>query len=194
MKAVDLKTLLEKKFPAVPFKLVRESVLIQNPEDLPAVVQFLKDSPDIKLDFLSSITAADYLSYLETVYHFYSVELKTGPVMLRARTSRETPQIPSLTPLFLSADLQEREAYDMFGIVFTGHPDLRRLFMWDNFQGWPLRKDYEQEDSDVLETEDINWLDQNGIPVPPALREKAKALQASGKRAVALKPNHAEPA
>ncbi len=194
MKAVDLKTLLEKKFPAVPFKLVRESVLIQNPEDLPAVVQFLKDSPDIKLDFLSSITAADYLSYLETVYHFYSVELKTGPVMLRARTSRETPQIPSLTPLFLSADLQEREAYDMFGIVFTGHPDLRRLFMWDNFQGWPLRKDYEQEDSDVLETEDINWLDQNGIPVPPALREKAKALQASGKRAVALKPNQAEPA
>lgn len=192
--ASELKTLLENKFPSMALKQVRESILVQNPDDLPALVQFLKDSNELKIDFLSSVTAADYLSYLETVYHFYSTALKTGPLTLRVRTSREDPKIPSLVPLFRSAELQEREAYDMFGIIYTGHPDLRRLFMWDDFQGWPLRKDYEQEDSDVLEAQDVAWLDQNGIPVPEVMREKAEALRVSGKRAIAAKPNQAEPA
>ena len=82
----------------------------------------------------------------------------------------------------------------MFGIVYEGHPDLRRLFMWEGFEGYPLRKDYEQEDTEVLETADITWLDAHRIAVPNEVKEKAKELQASGKRAVAQRPAKPRPA
>ena len=86
--------------------------------------------------------------YLEAVYHFYSVELKHGPVILRMRTVNRTDQVelPSFTPLWRSAEYQEREVFDLYGIVFTGHPDLRRLLMWDEFEGHPMRKDYVEPD------------------------------------------------
>lgn len=188
----EIKNYLEQNLPGLRLKKVRGSLLVENPEDLIKTARCLKESPLLKMDFLSSVTGADYLTYLETVYHFYSTELKTGPVALRVRAKREAPKVPSLTPLYRSAELQEREAYDMFGIIFEGHPDLRRLFMWDQFEGWPLRKDYEQEDSDILETEDVAWLDQNGIPVPQALRAKALELKAQGKRASAARPSQNE--
>ena len=96
-------------------------------------------------------------------------------------------------PVYRSAELQEREVYDLFGIFFEGHPDLRRLFMWEGFEGYPLRKDYEQEDTETLETADIAWLDTHRIAVPNALKEKAKELQAAGKRAIAQKPEKPRP-
>jgi NADH:ubiquinone oxidoreductase subunit C len=148
-------------------------------------VTFLKESPDFRMDYLSSVTGADYLQFLESVYHLYSMALKIGPVMLRVRVSREDPRVPSLTPLFRGAEFQEREAYDMYGIVYMGHPDPRRLFMWDGFEGFPMRKDYQQEDVDVLEADDIEWLDRHGVPVPDGLRQVAEELRASGQRAVA---------
>jgi len=82
--------------------------------------------------------------YLEAVYHLYSMELKHGPVILRMRTKDrgEAVRLPSLTPVWRSAEFQEREAYDLFGIVFDGHPDLRRILMWDEFKDFPMRKDY----------------------------------------------------
>lgn len=84
--------------------------------------------------------------YLESVYHLFSIALKQGPVVIRLRTaSRETgpgSTVPSLTPVWKSAELQEREAYDLFGIQYLGHPDLRRLLMWESFQDHPMRKDY----------------------------------------------------
>lgn len=82
---------------------------------------------------------------LEAVYHLYSVALKsTAPVILRLRTANRTDRValPSLTPVWRSCDFQEREIYDLFGIVFEGHPDLRRLLMWDGFKDHPMRKDY----------------------------------------------------
>lgn len=193
MSPEEIKVRLEKLIPGIKLKQVRESLLVENPLDLPRTVTVLKNSPDFKMDYLSSVTAADYLDFLETVYHFYSTELKTGPVMLRVRVPRSSPRVPSLTAIFKSADLQEREAYDMFGIIFEGHPDLRRLFMWDQFEGWPLRKDYEQEDSDVLETADIDWLDQNGVPVPEKMRAQALSLKTQNKRALAQRPSKSEP-
>jgi NADH-quinone oxidoreductase subunit C len=86
--------------------------------------------------------------YLEAVYHLYSVELKHGPVILRIRTINRTDQVelPSFTPLWRSAEYQEREIFDLYGIVFTGHPDQRRLLMWDEFEGHPMRKDYVEPD------------------------------------------------
>lgn len=85
--------------------------------------------------------------YLESVYHLYSMRLKHGPVVIRVRTaSREETSAPSLTPVWTSAEFQEREVYDLYGIKFTGHPDLRRLLMWDGFQDYPMRKDYVSAD------------------------------------------------
>ena len=86
--------------------------------------------------------------YLEAVYHLYSMALKHGPVIIRMRTANRTDQavLPSLTPVWRGAEFQEREIFDLFGIVFTGHPDLRRILMWDGFQDFPMRRDYVEPD------------------------------------------------
>jgi NADH-quinone oxidoreductase subunit C len=86
--------------------------------------------------------------YLEVVYHLYSMELKHGPVVLRMRTKDRADQthLPSLTPLWRGAEFQEREVYDLYGVIFDGHPDLRRILMWDEFVGFPMRRDYVEPD------------------------------------------------
>ena len=85
---------------------------------------------------------------LEAVYHLYSVALKQGPLTIRMRTANRTDQVelPSLTPIWRSAEFQEREIFDLFGIVFKGHPDLRRLLMWPEFKDHPMRRDYVEPD------------------------------------------------
>jgi len=87
--------------------------------------------------------------YLEVVYHLYSMALKHGPVILRLRTGNRSDQVhlPSLTPVWRGCEFQEREIFDLYGIVFDGHPDLRRILMWEEFKDHPMRKDYiEPED------------------------------------------------
>ena len=85
---------------------------------------------------------------LEVVYHLFSVAKKHGPFVLRMRTVNRTDQVelPSLTPIWRSAEFQEREVFDLYGIVFKGHPDLRRLLMWDEFTDHPMRRDYVEPD------------------------------------------------
>ncbi len=104
--------------------------------------------------------------YLEVVYHLYSIALRHGPVILRLRTANRTDQVtvPSLTPVWRACEFQEREAFDLYGIKFDGHPDLRRILMWDAFKDHPMRKDY-------VEPDDYEW-----EPTPHgAVHEKAKA-------------------
>jgi NADH-quinone oxidoreductase subunit C len=86
--------------------------------------------------------------YLEAVYHLYSMELKHGPVILRLRTENRADKahLPSLTPVWRGAEFQEREIFDLYGIVFDGHPDLRRILMWEGFKDFPMRKDYAEPD------------------------------------------------
>jgi len=86
--------------------------------------------------------------YLEAVYHLYSMTHKHGPVIIRMRTAdrAEGARLPSLTPIWRSAEFQEREIFDLYGIRFDGHPDLRRILMWDEFEDNPMRKDYVQPD------------------------------------------------
>lgn len=187
MNLAEIKTAIEKAIPGAALKPVRDSLLIENPADLPKIAKFLKETESFRLDYLCSVTGADYLQYLESVYHLYSMEKKTGPVVLRVRVKKENPKIPSLVPIYRGAEFQEREAYDMYGIIYEGHPDLRRIFMWEGFEGYPMRKDYVQEDSETLEAEDIAWLDKHGAKVPEEMRKKAEELKAQGKRAVAEK-------
>ena len=109
--------------------------------------------------------------YLEAVYHLYSMELKHGPVILRLRTENRTDKahLPSLTPLWRGAEYQEREIFDLYGIIFDGHPDLRRILMWDGFKDFPMRKDYVEPDDYEYE------------PTPhDEVLEKAKAHYAPG--------------
>ncbi len=89
---------------------------------------------------------------LEVIYHLYSMASKQGPVVLRVRTANRTDQVtlPSLTPVWRSCEFQEREIFDLFGVVFEGHPDLRRILMWDEFKDHPMRKDY-------VEPDDYEW-------------------------------------
>ena len=86
--------------------------------------------------------------YLEVVYHLYSIALRHGPLVIRMRTANRTDRVemPSLTPVWRSAEFQEREVFDLYGVVFTGHPDLRRILMWDEFKDHPMRRDYVEPD------------------------------------------------
>jgi NADH-quinone oxidoreductase subunit C len=86
--------------------------------------------------------------YLEAVYHLYSMSHKHGPVIVRMRTAdrADGARLPSLTLIWRSAEYQEREIFDLYGVRFDGHPDLRRILMWDEFVDYPMRKDYREPD------------------------------------------------
>ena len=107
------------------------------------VAQLLRD--ELGFNFLSSVTGVDLIeeNKMEVVYHVYSISNGGGALVFKVQTDRDDPVVPSLTPLWPGAELQEREAYDLLGIEFEGHPDLRRILTWDGFNGHPLRKDYE---------------------------------------------------
>ncbi len=105
---------------------------------------------DLGYRLLMSQTAVDWKDRFELVYHLYKLD-SAFPIVLRFDLPREeSPEVPSLTPFWPGADFQEREIFDLMGIVFAGHPDLRRILLADDFQGHPLRKDYEQDPSYVL--------------------------------------------
>ena len=97
---------------------------------------------------VSETTEEKIPGYLEAVYHLYSTTHKHGPVIIRMRTAdrAENAGLPSLTPVWRSAEFQEREIFDLYGIRFDGHPDLRRILMWDELEDHPMRKDYVQPD------------------------------------------------
>jgi NADH-quinone oxidoreductase subunit C len=111
------------------------------------MARFLRDDPALRLDFLASLCAVDWLApkdHLEVVYHLYSVSLRHGPLTLKCRTANRSDEtrVPSVTPIWRGAEFQEREAFDLYGVIFDGHPDLRRILMWDEFTDFPMRKDY----------------------------------------------------
>jgi NADH-quinone oxidoreductase subunit C len=120
---------------------LRNDDAVVNADSLPRVAAYLRDR--LGYEFLSNITAVDYLldGLIELVYHFYHLG-GGGPQTVRVRVPREHAVIPSLTPQWPGAKLQEREAYDLYGVQFPGHPYLRRIYMWDEFEGYPMRKDF----------------------------------------------------
>lgn len=177
------------RFPTAKIELVPnpgaspEPSLLLDASHARDIALFLRDDPSLKLDYCSNATGVDWPDKeivdpatkaktlqpgcLEAVYHLYSMALKSpAPVILRLRTANRSDQVtlPSLTPVWRSCDFQEREIYDLYGIIFAGHPDLRRLLMWDGFQDHPMRKDYVAPD-------DFEW-----EPTPHgAVLDRAKA-------------------
>jgi NADH-quinone oxidoreductase subunit C len=108
------------------------------------VALYLRDT--LGYTYLSDIGVVDYLTdaVFELVYRFYHVD--GGPsLVLKARVPRENAELPSLTPAWPGANFHEREAFDLFGITFVGHPFLRRIYMWDEFEGFPMRKDFPKQ-------------------------------------------------
>jgi NADH-quinone oxidoreductase subunit C len=97
---------------------------------------------------VSETTEERIPGYLEAVYHLYSMTHKHGPIIIRVRTAdrASAARLPSLTPIWRSAEFQEREIFDLYGVRFDGHPDLRRILMWDEFEDHPMRKDYQEPD------------------------------------------------
>jgi NADH-quinone oxidoreductase subunit C len=118
-----------------------ESWILVRPESVLQVAQFLKNTPGLDFDYLTCLTGTDYLDYLEVVYILTSMK-HNHSVVLKSRCNRENPEVPSVVSLWRGADYQEREVYDLLGIRFVGHPNLKRLFLWEGFQGHPLRRDY----------------------------------------------------
>ena len=108
--------------------------------------------------------------YLEAVYHLYSITHKHGPVIIRMRTTdrADGTHLPSLTPIWRSAEFQEREVFDLYGIRLDGHPDLRRILMWDEFENYPMRKDYREPDDYEWEpTPHDEVLEKTKVHYPP---------------------------
>ncbi len=128
----------------------KDNALIVEPRYLQDIARTLRD--ELGYNYLANLTAVDYIDEgkIQVVYHIYNIETGGPHVYLKVDTDREDPQVPSLVPVFRGADFQEREVFDMFGVRFLGHPNMKRILLWEGFEGFPLRKDwleayYEQE-------------------------------------------------
>ena len=121
-----------------------QAVVVVERERLADALRTLRDHPDIRCEQLSDLTVVDYLGRtprFEVIYQLYSLALNHR-LRVKVPVPEDDPVVASAVPLWRAANWAEREAYDLFGIFFEGHPDLRRIFLWEGFAGWPLRKDY----------------------------------------------------
>tara|TARA_Y100001936_G_C15987237_1_gene620253 strand:+ start:255 stop:698 length:444 start_codon:yes stop_codon:yes gene_type:complete len=102
----------------------------------------LKNDSELDMQFLNSITAVDYIEYFELVYHLRSLRQNTTLIVKTKCFGREDITIPSISGVWRGAELQEREIWDLMGINFSGHPNMKRILLWEGFPGHPLRKDF----------------------------------------------------
>jgi NADH-quinone oxidoreductase subunit C len=176
----ELKAHVEQHVPGARLAVEKGSLVVER-ASLVDVMKFLRDDSRTRLDFLSSVTAMDWLKpvpCLEVVYHLYSVEKRTPLVVVRTRTGDRDKDVhvPSMVPLWRGAEFQEREAYDLFGVLFDGHPDLRRILNWDELVDFPMRKDYRPP-------EDYEWEPtphDKVLALAKAQREKSSREKAGG--------------
>ncbi|MBE3597011.1 MAG: NADH-quinone oxidoreductase subunit C [Hydrogenibacillus sp.] len=117
-------------------------------ERIADVARYLRDEPSLRLDFLNDLHGIDFPDRME-VFYFLQSHQHGHFVALKVRVDRENPHVPTITGIYPAADWQERETYDHFGIIFDGHPNLRRILLPDDWVGHPLRKDYVPHDEGV---------------------------------------------
>lgn len=129
---------------AVPGSVAKttETACYLKPEHLVATFEALKTSPDADLVHLTNTCGVDFWDHLEVVYHIQSF-VKNHIALYKVEVwDREKPEVPSVVPVYHGAWMQENETYDLYGIRFTGHPNLYRILLWEGYPGWPLRKDF----------------------------------------------------
>lgn len=143
LSAKDTGDRLEQRFPGSVVESSGESVIVKK-ESLHDIAVYLKDTEDLQFDYLNYVTAVDYYAYFEVVYQLTSTVHNHSIVIKTRCEGRENPSVPSVIDIWGAADFQEREVYDLMGITFEGHPNLKRIFLWDGFPGHPLRKDFNQ--------------------------------------------------
>ena len=143
-KALVWKEVAEKIGEQLPVAVVGfdGSAILVKSESILEVCRFLNKTAGLDFDYLVNLTGVDYLDYLEVVYHLASLKHNHSLVLKTRCYDREQPTVPSVTTIWQGADFQEREAYDLLGILFEGHPNMKRIFLWEGFQGHPLRRDY----------------------------------------------------
>ena len=121
------------------------------PEAAFKVWEGLKSRPEFKFDLLNGVTAVDYIDHFEVVYHLTSLPKNASAVLkIRVGLGRTDAVVPSVVPIWRGADYQEREVWDLMGIRFEGHPNHKRIMLWEGFPGHPLRKDYVTYDQSIV--------------------------------------------
>ena len=129
---------------AIPGSIVStgKADIVVEAKKLLEVAGYLKNTAGLDFDYLTFVTAVDYLDYMEIVYRLVSLKNNQSLILKTRCYGRENPVVPSVVSLWRAAYYQEREIFDLFGIKFDGHPDMRRLLLWEGFVGHPLRRDY----------------------------------------------------
>ena len=112
------------------------------PDSVLPVARLLRDDPALDFSFLNAVTAVDYVECFEMVYHLLSLRRNASLVVKSKVYGRDDPAVDSVCEVWKGADLQEREIWDLMGIRFEGHPNMKRVLLWEGFPGHPLRKDY----------------------------------------------------
>ena len=113
-----------------------------NPPRLADVARFMRDEPTLDFQFLNSISAVDFIDHIELVYHLTSLNHRHTAVVKTKLYGREGLSLPSVYDVWRGADFQEREVWDLMGVHFQGHPNMKRIMLWEGFEGHPLRKDF----------------------------------------------------
>ena len=132
---------INKSFPETAIRYNKTDVWITS-ESLSDVANFLKENSDLDFKFLTAITAVDYIEYFELVYHILSMRRNRSIVLKTKCFGRENPTVPSVVDVWQGAELQEREIWDLMGINFDRHPNMKRILLWEGYPGHPLRKDF----------------------------------------------------
>jgi NADH:ubiquinone oxidoreductase subunit C len=139
----DIKTKFTELLPTISYEEGGEWLnAYVPPEELKSFVHKLRFNPGLDFDFLFCLTCVDWKTHFSMVYHFTST-IHRHNVVIKAKLNSDNPEIETVSDIWRTAEMLEREVYDLFGVKFLNHPDLRRLIMPDDWKGWPLRKSYE---------------------------------------------------
>jgi NADH-quinone oxidoreductase subunit C len=141
LSAKDVAKQIEKKFPGCVVESAAEGLLVKT-ESLSDIAAYFKNTPGLDFDYLTAVSGVDYIEYFEVVYHLTSIKHNHSLVLKGRCYDRENPSLPSVAGIWRTADFQEREIYDLLGVSFSGHPNLKRIALWEGFEGHPLRKDF----------------------------------------------------
>ena len=137
---------INEQFPDVAIRFNQTDVWVK-PESILEVTKFLKETPGLEYSFLTSVTAVDFIEYFELVYHLLSMKHNHSTILKAKVPGRGEPSVNSVISVWQGADMQEREIWDLMGIRFEGHPNMKRILLWEGFPGHPLRKDYLGQES-----------------------------------------------